>query len=194
MAKMDTATIDGFDGMTPEQQIQALLGFEFDDGADKIKAAEENAAKMKAAFDKASSEAASYKKQYNAKLTDDERQKQESEAALKAMQERLAEYEKRDKISTAKATFLGAGFDEKSASDAADAFVSGDIDAISTALKSYRSAIEKQAKSSLMAGNPKPDGGTEPKLRSKEDILKIEDYSEQQAAIEEYMAANGGTW
>ena len=44
-----------------------------------------------------------------------------------------------------------------------------------------------------MAGNPKPEGGTEPKLRTKEDILKIEDYSEQQAAIEEYIASNG-TW
>ena len=191
MAKIDTATISGFSEMTPEQQVQALLGVEFDDGADKIKAAEESAAKMKAAFDKASSEAAGYKKQLNAKMSDDERKQQENEATFKAMQEKLAEYEKRDKISTAKTAFLAAGFDEKSAASAAEAFTGGDIESLSAALKTYRSAIETQTKSSLMASNPKPEGSTEPKVRTKADILKIEDYAEQQAAIEEYISANG---
>ena len=194
MAKIDTSGIENFDTMTPEQKIEALLGFEYDDGADKIKAAEDNAAKMKSAFDKAASEAAAYKKQYNAKLTDEERTKQESEAALKAMQEKLAEYEKRDKISNATAAFLKSGFDEKSATAAAEAFTNGDIDAFATAVKAFKASVETATKSSLMAGNPKPEGGTEPKLRTKEDILKIEDYTEQQTAIEEYMAANGGTW
>ena len=192
--KIDASTIEGFDGMTPEQKVEALLGFEYDDGADKIKAAEESAAKMKSAFDKAASEAASYKKQYNAKLTDEERAKQESEAALKAMQERLAEYEKRDKISTATAAFLKAGFDEKSAGLAAEAFTSGDIDSLVSSVKSFKASVETATKSSLMAGNPKPEGSTEPKVRTKADIMAIEDYAEQQAAIEEYMAANGGTW
>lgn len=194
MAKIDTSNITGFSEMTPEQQVQALLGFEYDDGAEKLKAAEENAAKWKAASDKASSEAASYKKQYNAKLTDDERAKQENEAAFAEMQAKIAEYEKRDKISTATAAFLKAGFDEKAAGIAAEAFTGGDIESLAGALKTYKAAIETQTKSSLMAGNPKPEGGVEPKLRSKEDILKIEDYAEQQRAIEDYIAANGGQW
>ena len=192
--KIDASTIEGFDGMTPEQKVEALLGFEYDDGAERLKALEENNAKLKNAVDKASSEAASYKKQYNAKLTDEERAKQESEAALKAMQERLAEYEKRDKISTATAAFLKAGFDEKAAGLAAEAFTGGDIDALASAVKSFKASVETATKSSLMAGNPKPEGSTEPKVRTKADIMAIEDYAEQQAAIEEYMAANGGTW
>lgn len=192
--KIDASTIEGFDGMTPEQKVEALLGFEYDDGAERLKALEENNAKLKNAVDKASSEAASYKKQYNAKLTDEERAKQESEAAMKAMQERLAEYEKRDKISTATAAFLKAGFDEKSAGLAAEAFTSGDIDSLVSSVKSFKASVETATKSSLMAGNPKPEGSTEPKVRTKADIMAIEDYAEQQAAIEEYMAANGGTW
>ena len=192
--KIDASTIEGFDGMTPEQKVEALLGFEYDDGAERLKALEENNAKLKNAVDKASSEAASYKKQYNAKLTDEERAKQESEAAMKAMQERLAEYEKRDKISTATAAFLKAGFDEKAAGLAAEAFTGGDIDALASAVKSFKASVETATKSSLMAGNPKPEGSTEPKVRTKADIMAIEDYAEQQAAIEEYMAANGGTW
>ena len=187
MAKIDTTTIDGFSEMTAEQQVQALLGFEYDDGSAQN-------AKLKAAVDKATSEAASFKKQLNAKMSDDERKQQENEAAMAEMQAKIAEYEKRDKISTAKAAFLTAGFDERAAAIAAEAFTGGDIESLAGALKTYKSAIETQTKSSLMAGNPKPEGGVEPKLRTKEDILKIEDYSEQQAAIEEYMAANGGTW
>lgn len=189
--KIDASTIDGFGEMTPEQKVEALLGFEYDDGAERLKALEENNAKLKNAVDKASSEAASYKKQYNAKLTDEERAKQESEAALKAMQERLAEYEKRDKISTATAAFLKAGFDEKAAGLAAEAFTGGDIDALASAVKSFKASVETATKSSLMAGNPKPEGSTEPKVRTKADIMAIEDYAEQQAAIEEYITANG---
>ena len=58
MAQISTESIEGFDTMTADEKVTALLAFQYDDGAEKIKAAEENAAKMKAAFDKASSEAA----------------------------------------------------------------------------------------------------------------------------------------
>ena len=75
------------------------------------------------------------------------------------MQAQLAEYQKREKISTAKSVFLGGGFDEATAADAADAFTEGDIEKMSTALKKYRATIESQIKSSLMDSNPKPDGG-----------------------------------
>ena len=190
--KIDASQISGFDEMTPEQKVEALLELEYDDGSAKLKAAEENNAKLKAAVDKASSEAAGYKKQLNAKLTDDERKQQENEATMKAMQERLAEYEKRDKISTATAAFLKAGFDEKTATIAAEAFTSGDIDSLAPALKTFKASVETSTKSSLMAGNPVPTGSTEPKVRTKADILAIQDYAEQQAAIEEYITANGG--
>lgn len=184
MAKIDTATISGFSEMTPEQQVQALLGFEYDDGS-------ETAAKLKAAVDKASSEAAGYKKQLNARMSEDERKQQENDATMAALREKVEEYEKRDRISTAKAAFLSAGFDEAAATAAAEAFTNGEIEGLSTALKTYRAAIETATKSSLMAGNPQPTGATAPAVRTKADILKIEDYAEQQAAIEEYIATNG---
>ena len=78
MPKIDTSTIAGYAEMTAEQKLAALESFEYDDGS-------KQAEKLKAAVDKASSEAAAYKKQLNAKMTDDERKQQESEAALKAM-------------------------------------------------------------------------------------------------------------
>ncbi len=173
MAQIDTASIEGFDAMTADEKVSALLAFQYDDGAEKLKAAEDNAARMKAAFDKASSEAAGYKKQLNASKTEEERAKIEAEETMKAMQERLAEFEKREKISTAKSVFLGGGFDEATAADAADAFTTGDIDKMSAALKKYRVSIEAQIKSSLMDSNPKPDGGEEPDGADKDDNVSI---------------------
>ena len=159
MAQIDTSGIENFDSMTADEKVSALLAFQYDDGTEKIKAAEENAAKMKAAFDKASSEAAGYKKQLNASKSEEELKRQESEETLKAMQEKLAEYEQREKISTAKAAFLGGGFDETTAADAANAFITGDIEKMSAAVKKFREMIEVNTKSKLMGSNPKPESG-----------------------------------
>lgn len=159
MPTINTENIQGFAEMSAEEQVKALLGFEYDDGAEKLKAAEAETAKWKAASDKASSEAAGYKKQLNASKSEEERAKIETEETLKAMQDKLAEYEQREKISTAKAAFLGGGFDDANAADAANAFITGDIEKMSSALKKYREAIEVSTKSKLMGSNPKPESG-----------------------------------
>lgn len=159
MPQIDTSGIENFDSMTADEKVSALLAFQYDDGTEKVRAAEENAAKMKAAFDKASSEAAGYKKQLNASKSEEELKRQESEETLKAMQEKLAEYEQREKISTAKAAFLGGGFDDANATDAANAFIAGDIEKMSTALRKFRESIEVSTKSKLMGSNPKPESG-----------------------------------
>ena len=152
MPKIDTSTIAGYAEMTAEQKLAALESFEYDDGS-------KQAEKLKAAMNKAASEAAAYKKQLNAKMTDDERKQQETEAAFKAMQEKLSEYEQRDKVSTAKAKFLGAGFDESAAEKAAQAFTAGDIESLSAALAGYKSSIETGLKAKLMDDTPRPEGG-----------------------------------
>lgn len=159
MAQIDTAGIEGFDSMTADEKVSALLAFQYDDGAEKLKAAEAETAKWKAASDKASSEAAGYKKQLNASKSEEERAKIETEETMKAMQEELAALRQEKKISDAKTVFLGGGFDEATAADAATAFVESDIAKMSAALKKYREAIEIQTKSKLMDSSPKPDGG-----------------------------------
>lgn len=174
MAQIDTSGIENFDSMTADEKVTALLAFQYDDGADKIKAAEENAAKMKAAFDKASSEAAGYKKQLNASKSEEELKRQESEETLKAMQDKLAEYEQREKISSAKAAFLGGGFDEATATDAANAFITGDIEKMSAAVKKFRESIEVSTKSKLMGSNPKPESGAKTNDDGKDDSIAVQ--------------------
>ena len=185
MAQIDTKGIENFDSMTADEKVAALLAYQFDDGTDKIKAAEEKAATLKAAMDKATSEAAGYRRQLREKQTDEERAKLESEETLKALQAELAEFKQREQISTAKAAFLGGGFDEKTADIAANAFISGDLEKISTALKTFKETIEAGAKSALMAGTPRPEGGA--KADSKPDYSKL--YEEAVAADNFYDAA-----
>lgn len=182
---IDTSSIEGFDSMTAEEKVTALLGFQYDDGTEKLKAAEENAAKLKAAFDKASSEAAGYKKQLNATLSDEEKKRNEDAEIRKQLEERLAEFEQREKISTAKAAFLGGGFDEATASDAANAFIAGDIDKMSAAVKKFRASIEVQTKSRLMDSNPSPESGGKPDGEADSNNLSVaerigKEHAEQQ--------------
>lgn len=174
MAQIDTTGIENFDSMTADEKVAALLAFQYDDGADKIKAAEENAAKMKAAFDKASSEAAGYKKQLNASKSEEELKRQESEETLKALQAELAEFKQREQISTAKAAFLGGGFDETTAADAATAFIAGDIEKMSAALKKFRESIEVSTKSKLMGSNPKPESGAKTDDNGTDDSIAVQ--------------------
>lgn len=174
MAQISTESIEGFDTMTADEKVAALLAFQYDDGTDKIKAAEENAAKMKAAFDKASSEAAGYKKQLNATKSEEERAKIETDETIKAMQEELATLRQEKQISTAKAAFLGGGFDDANATDAANAFITGDIEKMSAALKKFRESIEVSTKSKLMGSNPKPESGAKTDDDGKDDSIAVQ--------------------
>lgn len=174
MAQIDTSGIENFDSMTADEKVSALLAYQYDDGTDKIKAAEESAAKMKAAFDKAASEAAGYKKQLNATKTEDELKRQESEETLKALQAELAAFKQREQISTAKAAFLGGGFDDTNATDAANAFIAGDIEKMSAALKKFRESIEVSTKSKLMGSNPKPESGAKTDDDGKDDSIAVQ--------------------
>lgn len=152
--RIDTSKIEGYAEMTAEQKLQALESFEYDDGAAEVK-------RYKDAVSKANSEASDWKKKHNALLSEEERKQQEIEATLKDLQEKNAAYEQRERISAAKAAFLANGFDEAGATAAAEAFISGDTQKFASAMKTYRSAVETQLKSSLMDETPRPEGGAQ---------------------------------
>ena len=66
--RIDTQKIEGYADMTPEQKLAALEGFEFE--VQQQDPAEIQ--RLKDAVSRANSEAADYKKQLRAKLSDDE--------------------------------------------------------------------------------------------------------------------------
>ena len=149
---IDASTIEGFEGMTAEQKVEALLKLDLPDSSAEL-------ARMKSALDKATSEAADYKKQLKGKLTEDEAAAAEREAKWAEMEAKLKELETEKTISTYKASYLAMpGFDEKLAEETAKALAEGDMKAVFANQQKANSAYEKKLRAELVKHDPKPDG------------------------------------
>ena len=81
MPNINTSSIEGFEGMTAEQKVEALLKLEIPEAVDMSKFI------SKELFDKKASEAANLSKQLREKQTDDEAAKAEQEAHSKHSRE-----------------------------------------------------------------------------------------------------------
>ena len=155
--KIDTGKIAGYADMSTEEKLAALEGLELEIPAPDHGEMQ----KLKEAVSRANSEAAEYKKQLRAKLSDDEakaaQDAEEREAILKEL-----EGLKRDKaVGTYQAKFLSLGYDAQSAEKAAKALQAGDFDTVFAAQEAFietakKSAVAQSLKNqpSLTNGNP----------------------------------------
>ena len=158
--KVDTSGIEGFEGMTAEQKLAAVLALEVPDKVDL------SGYVPKAQADKSAAEAANYKKQLAAKMTDDEAAAAAKAQELSDMQAKIAELEQANqKLMQAqteasyKAKYLALpGFDEKLAEETAKAMAAGDMDKVFANQQKANEAYEKQIKADLLKSTPKPSG------------------------------------
>lgn len=148
--KIDTAKIEGYADMTPEEKLAALEGYDIE-----VPAADEGEIqRLKDAVSRANSEAAGYKKQLRAKQTDDEAKAAED---AKAREEMLQELEslRRDKaIGAYQAKFLELGYDAASAADAAKALQAGEFDKLFAAQAAFVEAAKKAAVAGALDKQP----------------------------------------
>ena len=152
MAVIDVSAIEGFEGMTAEQKVDALTKFEIPDQVDLSKYV------TKEVFDKKASEAASLSKQLKERMTDDE-QKKAAEAEEKAnLLKKVEELERKDKISNYTAQYLGMGYSKELAEDTAKAMAEGDMEKVFANGIKHKEALEKKIKEDLINGTPKPKG------------------------------------
>ena len=154
---------------TIEEQLQALMV--------------ENA-KMKRAFDKASSEAADYKKKYNATLSEQEKASMEKAEEQARRDERLAELERENSIHKFTESFLDLGYDKASAIEAATAQVDGDVDAL---FKLQKKIIDEKVlakEQELIKDMPRATTGRYASM-TKDQIMAIPDREERRRAMAE---------
>lgn len=152
MPTISTESIEGFESMTAEEKVDALLKLDLPDNSAEL-------ARMKSALDKATSEAADYKKQLKGKLTEDEAAAAEREAKWAEMEAKLKQLELEKLESTYKASYLAMkGYDEKLAEDTAKALAAGDMEKVFANQQKASAAYEKQLRSELVKQDPKPDG------------------------------------
>lgn len=160
MANIDTSTIEGFDALTPEQKVEALLKLDIPGKVDLTQYV------PKATADKYSSEAAALKKQLQGKMTEEEAAAAERAAELNGLKEQMAALQadneklQRERTEASyKAKYLAMpGFDEKLAEDTAKAMAAGDMDKVFSNQQKASAEHEKQIKAEMVKGDPKPGG------------------------------------
>lgn len=149
MAKIDTSKIEGYEAMSAEQKLAALEGYEFDTSG----------MVSKATLDKATGEAAEWKRKYNSTLSEAEQARIAAEEAQKATNDRLAELERKDKISTTKDQFIASGFSVDLALATAEAFVDGKMDVVLANTTKHATDVAAAAKDKALKDTPPPPAG-----------------------------------
>lgn len=168
------------DGMTLEEIETALAGITLpNDGSDEI-------ARLKKALDNSNSEAASYKKQLREKMSEDEVKAREEAERVEELQKKYDELLRESTISKHKARLLALGYEDALATETAEALARGDMDKVFANQQRHIVAVEKKVRADILRDTPKPTGGNG-QARSAEDIMKISDAAERQAAIAENM-------
>lgn len=153
--RIDTQKIEGYADMTPEQKLAALEGFEFE--VQQQDQAEIQ--RLKDAVSRANSEAADYKKQLRAKLSDDEAKAAQDAEEREAIMKELEGLRRDKAISAFQAKFLGLGYDAESAAKAAKAMQSGDYDTVFATQEKFIEATKKSAVAESLKAQPKLTGG-----------------------------------
>ena len=141
-------------------------------------------AKLKRASEKANSEAADYKKKYNATLSEQERASQEKAEEQARRDERLAELERENSIHKFTESYLDLGYDKESAVKAATAQVDGDVDTLFTLQKKVIDEKVLAKEQELIKDIPRAKTGVYSSMTA-EQIMAIPDREERRRAINE---------
>lgn len=153
MPSIDTSAIEGFDGMSADEKVAALLKLEIPEAVDMSKFV------SKETFDKKASEAATLSKQLRDKMTEDEQKKADDEKVRAEMQEELKNLRRDKTVSEYTAKYIALGYDKELAEATAKAMADGDMKTVFENGEKHRAALEKRIKADLMRGTPNPNGG-----------------------------------
>lgn len=153
--------------LSQEDQIQQLLV--------------ENA-KLKRAVDKSSSEAADYKKKYNATLSEQEKASLEKAEEQARRDERLAELEREVSVHKFTESFLDLGYDKESAIAAATAQVDNDVETLFKLQKKILDEKLLAKEQELIKDMPRAKTGVYASM-TKDQIMAIQDRTERRLAM-----------
>jgi len=156
--KIDVSKIDGFEAMSVEDKLAALMGYEFE--APKADEAEIN--KLKTALSKANSESAEWKRQFREKQTEQERAEAERAENEKAMQEELRSL-RRDKVVSGYAKqCMDMGYDSGLAAECAEAMADGRFNDVFAIQQKFMEAKTKEIEAAALNKQPGLSAGAPP--------------------------------
>lgn len=178
------------EGMTLEEIETALAGIELpSDNSSEIE-------KLRAALSKSNSEAADFKKQLRAKMTEDEAAKQREAEEREKLQSDYDALLSKIKVSENKAKLLALGYDEALASETAEAMANGENEKVFANQKKHLEAVEKKIRGDVLKDTPKPVPGSGGGAEITQEQFDLMGYSERLKVFNEtpelYNKLNGG--
>lgn len=157
--KIDVKKIEGFDAMSAEEKLNALLGYEIEEPKHDESA---EITKYKTLISKANAEAAKYKDELRAKQTEAERAEADRAENERKLQEELQNYRTKERVSSYKANFMAAGFDAETASVMAKSLPEGVSDEFFASTKSFLETQKQTLLSEAINKQPSLSVGTPP--------------------------------
>ena len=177
------------EGMTVADIETALADIEFP--ADQSAEVE----RLKNALSKSNSENAEWKKKHREALSEEERKAQETADLIKQLQEQNAKLLRESDVSKHKAKFLGMGYEEALAGEAAVAMADGDMVKVFEYQQKHLEAFEKKIRADAMKGTKKPVPDQGSGAMTLENLRKMsaqERYEFSQKNPDEYKTLYGG--
>lgn len=141
----------------------------------ELKAVKAERDKLKQSVTNASADASEWKKKYQSKLSEEDKAKEEQDAAYAAMQEELTALKAERDIATftAMLTGDGIGMDAETAKAVAEALHSGETDKVFSGIRKFIESHDKALAEKAMLNNPTLPGGKSTKTVTKEEFDKM---------------------
>ncbi|MBQ8766541.1 MAG: hypothetical protein IJZ16_07030 [Clostridia bacterium] len=124
-------------------------------------------------YDRAASETANYKKQLRANMTEAEQKALADAEEKKAMQEELAKLKAEKAIAENSKGLVALGYDEKTATEVATAFMNGDFNTVIQAQAKFVDAQKKAVVADAVKNTPTPPTGNNDNALTKEQFNKM---------------------
>ena len=148
--KIDVSQISGFESMSAEEKLKAVMDFEFE--APKMDNSEIN--KLKAALSKANSEAKEWKDQFRAKQSETERAEAERAEAEKALKEELATLRRGKVVDEYAKKCMGMGYDAALAAECAEAMADGRFNTVFEIQQKFMESKTKEIEAAALNKQP----------------------------------------
>ena len=138
----------------------------------KIKALESENGKLKQSVTNASADASKWKKQYQDKLSEEDKAKEQQDEANAAMQRELEDLRKERNIAKYTGELVDAriGMDTDTAKNVAEALNAGEIDKVFDGIRQFISTHDKSLRESALKNNQTLPGGSSERVKTKEEF------------------------
>ena len=170
--KIDPSKIEGFDNLSADEKVAALLNQEIE--VEQTEPAD--VTKLKTSLSKANSEAAEYRRLLREKQTEAERAEADRAEREKALQDELANYRNKERVSSYKAQLMAAGIDPDTADLMAKSLPEGVADEYFLATKSFLDNQRQKLLTESINKQPGLSVGTPPTAaqaeREEENLLR----------------------